>query len=648
MHTTSPEPVLEQAAPQNAHLTASLRQANLPTLLLVLHQLTGDEKWLSDPYLPSRTKGTNDNDSGGFSLERQQDIREQAEVIIQQWFDGALPERPAPVDEALPDLLSKSLGEQVPQEYGPSLAVEGNLRSRLEVDWTDRRPDRAKAFQVVIIGGGFSGLAAGMTLERLGIPYIIIEKQDSIGGVWYQNSYPGAGVDTPSHLYHYSFAPHGSWNRFYAKRPEILEYIRRVASGTNVEQHLRLETEVTAATWNEGQSQWIVQTVNAAGETEELHASAVISCVGFLNRPSIPNFEGMDSFTKPMFHSSAWDHSVDIKNKRVAVIGTGATSMQIVPAIADETEKVLVFQRSPQWVAPNQNYSRESTDEVKYLMDNVPYYAAFYRMRLVWMFQDKLLAALHRDPEWSHPERSINAKNERHRQFFTEYVDRELGERTDLRDAVLPKYPPYGKRILMDNGWIRTVKRDDVELITSAVRGFDDSAVLTTAGERVEADVVVLATGFKSSQLLAPMAIQGRNSVSLREEWKDDNPYAYLGITVPQFPNFFVIGGPNTALGHGGSNLFSSECGIAYTAQMIIAMIEQDFSSVEVKEDITSAYNEQVQREHEDLIWTHPGMTTWYRNQSGRVTAPLPWRGVDYYEMTRKPNLDDFVITKAD
>ncbi|MEU6561577.1 flavin-containing monooxygenase [Nocardia nova] len=628
-------------------LRAALREANLPTLLLVLAQFTGDGAWLREPYLPTRTRALNDNDDGGFPPEIQDRIRAAAFDVIRRWRDGARETPPPPGDDELPGLLSISLGEVVPQEYAASLAIEGNLHPRPEVRWTRERPSGADRLGVIVIGAGFSGVATAVTLRQLGIPFVVIEKAGAPGGVWYQNSYPGAGVDTPSHLYHYAFAPTGSWSRYYAKQPEILSYINDTAESFGVTEHIRFGTEVERAEWDEARHRWTVTVRTSEGVTERLEAAVVISCAGFLNRPSIPGFDGMDRFDGPLFHSSAWDHSVDLHGKRVAVIGTGATSMQIVPSIADDAQRVLVFQRSAQWVAPNLNYRRGVLPEVRLLMEQLPYYAAFYRMRLIWQFQDKLLATLRRDPLWKHPERSINSTNEKHRVFFTEYVDRELGDRIDLRDKVLPAYPPYGKRILMDNGWIETVKRDDVELVAAGVRGFDEHHVLTRDGGRHRADVVVLATGFESSRMLAPMDIRGRSGVPLRDQWADDNPYAYLGITVPDFPNFFLVGGPNTALGHGGSNLFPSECAVAYIAQILVAMAERGMGTVEVKDAVCAEYNRRLHAEHEQLIWTHPGMTTWYRNRHGRVTAPLPWRGVDYFEMTRQPDFDDFVVTAS-
>lgn len=248
------------------------------------------------------------------------------------------------------------------------------------------------------------------------------------------------------------------------------------------------------------------------------------------------------------------------------------------------------------------NYKRETSEGVLLLMEQVPYYETFYRLRQIWQFQDKLLPMLRRDPAWPHPDRSVNAENEKTRLFFTDYLTKQLGDRTDLLEKVLPTYPPYGKRILMDNGWIATIKRDDVELISEAVTGFDTSHVLTADGAEHRADVVVLATGFQSARMLAPMDIRGRDGVRLRELWQDDNPFAYLGVAVPKFPNFFLVGGPHTAGGHGGSAIFSAEVSISYIAQLLMWMAQENLGSVEVREDVARSYNEWVDAEHEKLI----------------------------------------------
>ncbi|MET0318857.1 MAG: NAD(P)/FAD-dependent oxidoreductase [Rhodococcus fascians] len=628
-------------------LRLALSEANIPTLLLTLTQLTQDRKWLSEPYKPTRTQALNDNDTGGLSVDRQDEIRAAALGVLQDLRNGSRKVPPPPADAEIPELLSISLGETVPAEYGSAMAEEAGFTERPGAEWTAGRPDGADTAHVIIIGAGLSGVAAAINLHRLGIAFTVIEKNDAVGGVWWNNNYPGAGVDTPIHLYSYSFAPSARWSRYYAKQPEILDYIQSVAADNGIDAHVRFRTEVTAATWNDESNRWRVEISNADGTAEQLTATAVISCVGILSRPFVPDLPGLDTFVGPKFHSSRWDHSVDVTGKKVAIIGTGATSMQIVPAIADAAEKTVVFQRSPQWVVPNQNYLRDISSGTSLLMAQMPYYGSFYRLRLIWMFQDKLLATLHKDPEWPHPDRSINSMNEKHRIFFTRHIDSELGDRTDLRPKVVPTYPPYGKRILMDNQWYRTLRRSDVELVDDGVSAVDEHHVVTDDGRRHEVDVLVLATGFRSSELLWPMTIRGRDGVTLREQWGDNDASAYLGVSVPNFPNFFVVAGPNTQLGHGGSAIYVTECAVAYIGQLLVAMIEQGLDSVEVRPEVAADYNERVDAEHEQLIWTHPGTNNWYRNSSGRVVATTPWRGVDYWEMTRTPDLKDYLVTES-
>lgn len=625
-------------------LRAALRDANLPTLLLVLTQFTRDPQWLREPYRPTRTMAMNDNDSAGLPPDRQEEVREAAFRVLRDWRDGRVPTPPPPAEAEITRMLSVALGEEVPDEYATAMAEEAGFRSRPGVEWSCGRPVNADAHRVLIIGAGLSGIATGVTLSKLGIDFTIVERRRAVGGVWYDNDYPGAGVDTPVHLYSYSFAPKRGWSRFYAKQPEILSYVQQAADDFGVTSRVRFDTEVISAEWDEENVRWCVE-MRSAGRVERQDFTTVISCVGVLNQPFIPDIDGMDRFRGRMFHSARWPRDLDVTGKRVAVIGTGATSMQLVPAIADDAERVTVIQRSPQWVAPNENYLREVPAGARLLMEQVPYYATFYRLRLIWMFQDKLLATLRRDPSWPHPERSVNAINDKHRRFFTEYIERELGERTDLRDKVLPSYPPYGKRILMDNGWIRTVKRDDVELVQGRVRAVTEQAVVMEDGTAVDADVVVLATGFLSNKMLYPMAIRGRQGQLLSDLWEGENPFAYLGMTVPGFPNFFMVGGPNTALGHGGSAIYPAECCVAYIAQVLIAMAEENLSTVEVRPEVCEAYNARVDAEHAQLIWTHPGMTVWYKNSRGRVTATTPWRGVDFWRMTRTPDLSDYLVT---
>jgi 4-hydroxyacetophenone monooxygenase len=626
----------------DGQLRAALVEANIPTLLLVVATMTGDSTWLNEPYRPTRTLALDDNDTGGLPPERQEEIRAAAFDVLTRWRDGQLATPPPPEDERITELLTLSLGETLPSEYATSMAEEAGFHPRAGVDWTGDRPARADDMHVVIIGAGLAGVGTAVTLKRLGIRYTIIDRNPAIGGVWWSNDYPGAGVDTPTNLYSYSFTRPRGWERYYAKQPEILGYVQQTARDFGVEDNVRLRTEVVGAEWDDEAQLWRVHTRTDEGAETTIEATAIVSCVGVFHRPKLPTIPGMERFAGPAFHSSRWDHTLGLRGKTVAVIGTGSTSVQIVPEIAGVADKVLVFQRSPQWIVPNPNYLRAMSDGVKVLMEQVPYYASFYRLRLVWMFQDKLLPTLRRDPEWDHPERSVNAINDRHRVFLTDYIDKQLGERTDLRDKVLPDYPPYGKRIVVDNHWFDTLKRDDVELVVDAIASMDEEHIITADGTTHHVDVVVYATGFDVSHMLAPMNIRGR-STTLAELWKGGNPWAYLGVTVPDFPNLFIMAGPNSGLGHGGSAIYVFECALSYATRLLIRLAEEDLGAIAVRRDVAEDYTRRVDEEHEKLVWTHPGMTTWFRNESGRIVIVQPWRGVDYWKMTSEPKREEFL-----
>jgi 4-hydroxyacetophenone monooxygenase len=623
-------------------LRAALGSANIPTLLLVLVHLTGDERWLAGPYRPTRTVALDDNDTGGLPARRRAEIRDAALGVLRELREGTRTVPAPPPDDRIVELLGASLGEPVPAEYAEAMAEDGGFR---EPAWLRTRPAGGDHPRVLVIGAGISGVCIGIALQRLGLPFTMVERNDAVGGTWLENTYPGAGVDTPSHLYSFSFAPRPGWSRYYPKQPEILDYVQGVARHAGLLARIRFGTAVVAAVWDDASRTWTVRTRDRDGVEDSHVADVVISSVGLFNRPARPDLPGLDTFSGPSFHTARWDHSVDLTGRRVGVIGTGASAMQVVPAIADTAAEVVVFQRSPQWVAPNANYLRDVHAHTRLLMEQVPGYRSWYRLRLMWTHQDKLHPTLRKDPDWPHPERSLNAVNDRHRRFLTAHVESRIAGAEDLRDAVLPDYPPYGKRILLDNDWFTTIRRDDVSLIPSGVAGVDRTAVRSADGGRHEVDVLVLATGFSPRRMLFPMDVRGRSGVSLREQWGDDDARAYLGITVPDFPNLFLLYGPNTNLGHGGSAIFHAECQAGYITGLLGRMAADGIAALEVRPEVCDAYNARVDAAHESMIWTHPGMTTYYRNAAGRVVTTTPWRLIDYWAMTRTPDLADFRVT---
>ena len=368
--------------------------------------------------------------------------------------------------------------------------------------------------------------------------------------------------------------------------------------------------------------------------------------MGILNVPKMPDIAGLDSFDGPCFHTAHWPEGLDIAGKRVGVIGNGASAMQIVPAIAGEVAQLTIFQRSRQWAAPFDKFKKEVPADVRYLLREVPFYQEWYRQRLAWIFNDRIHSSLQIDPEWSEPERSINAVNDKHRGFFTRYVQKELGDRQDLLPDVLPEYPPFGKRMLMDNGWFRTATRDNVRIITGGIREVTPRGVVTDGGETVELDVLVVATGFDAVNMLSSYELRGRGGLSVRDAWAEEGAQAFMGVAIPHFPNFFVLTGPNTALGHGGSVVTLIETQTRYVLGILRQAMERHGAGfeIEVKQDRHDDFNVNVQAAHSRMIWSHRGMSNWYRNAKGRVVAPTPFRNDDYWAMARRTDISDYEV----
>ncbi len=619
--------------------------ANIPTLLLVLFQLTGDRRWLDDPFRPTRARGLSDNDTGGLSDALQEEIRTAAFDAITAWRGGRQPAIARPAPELLVEMMSISLGEPIPPEYAGMIQhdLERRSPSKRSRSWVTP----PAGFRVLIIGAGMSGICAAVRLQEAGAAYTIIEKHASVGGTWLENRYPGCGVDVPSHLYSYTFAPN-DWSRYFALRDEIYAYFTRVADDFGVTEHVRFETEVKRATYNPDDQEWHVEVVGPGGVASTMTANVVISAVGAFNKPKMPNVAGLDTFVGPSAHTARWPRDgIDLVGKRVAVIGTGASAMQVVPAIAETAGSVSVFQRTAQWASPFEKFRVPVPEPVQFLLREFPLYHDWYRIRLSWAFNDRIHAALTRDPEWTHPDRSINAINDGFRRALTRYIESELGDRQDLLPKVLPAYPPFGKRMLLDNGWFRTLKRDNVHLFTESVTEVLPDGIVSESGEYHQADVLIWATGFDVVHFLVPLDIVGRSGRTLHETWNGDDARAFLGTAVPDFPNFFCLYGPNTQFGHGGSLISVIERQMHYVLDVLQQMFDTGVGVVEVRAEVHDEYNQRVDAAHEHMIWTHPGTDTYFCNSNGRVVVNNPFRIVDVWESTKIANLDHYLKEPA-
>lgn len=630
-------------------IATALLDVSIPTLMLSLVHITGDLELIRGALKPA---GLFLNEVQGYMTEEdKEEVRRVALDIIRDYRNAGCPEpRPISADE-LHEMMAWLVCEQVPQEYVPMLLEEmelsGNDDRRVSVPGT---PEQRERFPVVVVGCGQSGLLAGIRLKEAGIPFTIIEKNAGVGGTWWENSYPGARVDVGNHFYCYSFEPSDEWTEYFAQQPELQAYFERVMTKHDIAPHVRWETNVTAAHWNDGDGTWLVETEAADGTRSTLVARAVISAVGQLNLPHLPQIDGQDSFAGHAFHSARWDHSIDVAGRQVAMIGAGASGFQIAPAIAAEVEHLTVFQRTAQWMFPNPTYHEQVGSGVRWALRHLPFYGRWYRFLLFWPGCDKGLLAVRVDPDYAAPDGSgqqhaISATNDLTRKMFTDWIVSQCGGDDELVAKAVPDYPATGKRTLQDNGsWLRTLARDNVELVRTPIDHIEADAVVTSDGRRYPAEVLVYATGFQHTAVLAPMAIIGRGGVDLREMW-GERPAAYLGITVPGFPNFFLMYGPGTHLAHGGSLIFHSECQMRYISQCLGELIANDRLAMEPLPEKYRDWHDRTQAEMRTLVWAQPSVpTSYFKNAYGEIHTASPWRLVDYWRWTRALEASDYIF----
>ncbi|MDB5839275.1 MAG: hapE 3 [Herminiimonas sp.] len=639
--------MFKDAVRDEAQLRAALAGADIaPTCMLLAH-LSGDLTLLEQvaPHIRGPSAALE-----SVPEPLKQKVRDRLVEVLKDYAatDRAVPNSLPP--DVLQRVMNAGVGQSVPPKYVPLLVEEMQLDDRdlRQVDWR-RNPAQLplQDFKVVVIGAGMSGICAGIKLKEAGISHVILEKNSTVGGTWYENSYPDSGVDTPNHIYSFAFYPNPRWTHYYSKRDQIYAYLEDTTDHFGIRPQIRFNVEVETAEFMEDEGRWRVSYRNADGTVETIECNAVISAVGQLNRPSIPDIKGLKDFKGPCFHTARWDHGIDFKGKRVAMIGTGASAVQAGPVIAPEVERLTIFQRGAHWVKHDPNYHREVSAEKKWALEHIPYYYQWYRFQLLWATSDGFHHTLKIDPDWKQQDVSINEANHAMREAAIEHIRKELdGDETLIRKTV-PNYPLYGRRVLRDNYWFRMLKRPNVELVTEPIDHVSADSVVTKDGASHAADVLILATGFQTNRMLWPMDVKGRGGVTIRGLWGDDDPCAYLGVSVPQFPNMFLLYGPKTNLAHGGSIIFHTECQVRYIIQALREMIEGGHSTIEVRQDAHDRYNELVDATHKNLVWAHPGVNSWYKNKNNRVTMTTPWSLLDYWKLTKQFDPESYLFGSA-
>ncbi|MBS0577910.1 MAG: NAD(P)/FAD-dependent oxidoreductase [Proteobacteria bacterium] len=639
------QPAEKPVTESDEFIAQQLEGASIPTLMMSIIHLSGDTSLLRGSIRPKVVMGS--GFQGNLSEEEQATVRALALKALKDYRDRGctLPKQP---DAALVhEMMNFMVGDVVGDEYVPlmleELALDGN-DSRAP-RWSREVPAAVREkFHVLVIGAGMSGLLQALRLKEAGIPFTVVEKNDSVGGTWYENRYPGCRVDIANHFYSYSFEPY-PWSEYFSRRDELLEYFRHFVKRHGLETHIRYNTEVTAARFDEETSTWDVDLKsNTGGAPRKMRVNAIVSAVGQLNRPRIPAIAGREKFKGVQVHSAEWDPKLDLTGKRVAVIGSGASAFQLVPEVAKIASKLFVFQRSAPWMLPNPLYHEAVSTQFRWLVQHVPYYARWFRFLIFYPGSDGILPAIRIDKSYPHPERAVNALNDQYRAGLVEYMRHQVNGNLALLEKVTPKFPFMGKRMLQDNGsWLRALQQPNVELICEGVTQIDETGIVASSGH-YDVDVIVYATGFHATKFLWPIEIVGRGGKNLAEAWGDE-PRAYLGITVPDFPNLFCLYGPATNLAHAGSIIFHSECQVRYATACIQALLENGVKAMDVKPEVHDDYTRRLVAELETLVWSHPAADSWYRNKSGRVVTTSPWRLADYWKWTRSPDLTEYRLT---
>ncbi|MCW2915741.1 MAG: Cyclohexanone monooxygenase [Actinomycetia bacterium] len=478
----------------------------------------------------------------------------------------------------------------------------------------------ARQPRVAILGAGFGGLCMAIRLKAAGLTsFTIYEKGQDLGGTWRDNTYPGLACDVPSYLYSYSFAPYNGWTRRYPEQPEILGYLRRCAERFGLKPHLRFGTEIAEAVFDEAAGLWRLRTTDG----EKIEAEIVVSALGQLNRPNLPDLPGATDFAGTWFHSARWDHDHDLTGRTVAVIGNGASGVQFVPRIAPRAGRLHVFQRSATWVLPKTDFPYGP--RARWAL-RLPAVSRAYRQSLYWR-QEMLFSLLLGG-------RISRVGERRAAEHLREQVTDEA-----LRKKLTPDYPIGCKRVVISSDFYPALARDNVEVVTEPISRIAPDGIVTADGTHRPVDTIVYGTGFRATEFLAPLSVTGHGGRRLADTWRD-GAYAYLGMTVPGFPNFFLLYGPNTNLGH-NSIILMLEWQTKYVLRCVQALIDLDLAWLDVRADVTRTYQAAIRAGLHRTVW-EGNCTNWYKTPSGKVVNNWPFTTVRYRREVRRPRFEHY------
>lgn len=626
--------------PEEAFIRRALKRADLNALRIALFHQTQDPDLKEMDVVSFPLRG------GAFEArvlarEHYKAVQDKAVAYL---MDPDRDVRPNPSRAEAGTLMElfqgKTLDKRAMQFGFEDLGFE---RFSRDVTWNEK-PTRGvlDSFHVTIVGAGISGIAASIQLRRLGINHTILEKRDGFGGTWHINDYPDARVDISTFLYQYKFEQNYPWKSFYASQQELTEYLDHIVKKYGVSDQIELNTELQSANWDERAKSWQLMIKRPDGSIETRDTNVVISAVGLFGTPKLPDIPGIAEYEGAMFHTTDWDHNFKAKDKRIAVIGTGSTGTQLMPVLAEQASQLTVYQRTPSWITPVDAYKAEVSDELRWLLDNMPGYSNWHVYSLhvadlqLQDFQDL-------DHAWIEKGGQVNEKNDRLRESLISYIATKCDGRPDLYEKLVPDYAPTARRLVIDNGFYDALLRDNVELDSAGIEKITQTGIRSEDGVERDFDLIVLGAGFQVSRYLWPVTYKGRDGVTLEELWETDGARAHLGINLPGFPNFFVIYGPN-AQARSGSFHSWIEILVRYICGLIVQMIERDARSIEVKQSAFEAYNHRMDEAMKTTLWEKEGQGGYYVNEHGRSGVNMPWRIYDFFEFVCDSGLDEFEL----
>ena len=618
-------------------IARSLEEVSVPALMCSLVHMSGDPSWVRGDIQPN--VGMSLDIQGAMSAEDMAEVRRRAIPVIAAYRDAGCV--PADLPRDLLQEMMSFLGRR---------PVEGRLAGLLFDDLQFEGADSGRiawgneisasvrdATPVVVMGCGMGGILAGIRLKQAGLPFVIIDKNAGPGGTWWENRYPGARVDVGSHQYCFSFEPAELWSEYYCQQPELHAYFETVVDKYDLRPHCHFDTTITEVAWDEENSQWCVRGRESSGVETAWKARFVISAVGSLNIPRLPEIPGMESFAGRSFHSARWPDDLDIRGSRFALVGAGASGFQIGPAIASDVAELSIFQRTAQWILPNRLYHTPVPAGDAWALRHLPFYGRWYRFVMTFAGISAGMDMYRIDPDYTDStHQSVNALNAKRASALLDWMRSIVGDDPDLLERVVPDYPATGKRILQDDGtWLRCLQKPNVEIIRTGIEKVVPDGVVTVDGRHHGADIICYATGFRHNEFLGSMNVVGRHGVVLQDQWGDE-PTAYLGITMPNFPNLFCVYGPGTNLAFGASIFYHAEFQVHYALESIRETLGSDSLWTEVKPEAHDDYADRYQREIGGLVWSHPSIAhSHYKNSEGKVFTLSPWPLDQYWDWTR-------------